>query len=40
VMEQAREDAVAWFAREGERGPLAGYLSQNWAQRFGLVGVG
>jgi len=40
VMEQARDDAAAWFTREGSGGALAAYLSQNWAQRFGLVGVG
>jgi ATP-dependent DNA helicase RecG len=40
VMEDARDDAAAWFTREGSRGALAAYLSQNWAQRFGLVGVG
>jgi ATP-dependent DNA helicase RecG len=40
VMEDARRAAVEWFAREGSRGPLAAYLSDHWAERFGLVGVG
>jgi hypothetical protein len=40
VMEEARRAAVEWFAREDSRGPLAAYLSEHWAERFGLVGVG
>ena len=40
VMEEARRAAVDWFAREDSRGPLAAYLSDHWAERFGLVGVG
>jgi ATP-dependent DNA helicase RecG len=39
IMEDARRDAVAWLDR-GESAPLVEYLSANWAERFGLAGVG
>jgi hypothetical protein len=39
-MEEARRDAVAWLDTGGAADPLVGYLSANWAARFGLVGVG
>jgi ATP-dependent DNA helicase RecG len=40
LMEEARRDAVAWLDTGGAADPLVGYLSANWAARFGLVGVG
>ena len=40
LMEEARRDAVAWLDTGGTADPLVGYLSANWAARFGLVGVG
>jgi ATP-dependent DNA helicase RecG len=39
LMEEARRDAVAHLDSEGA-GAFAEYLSNNWASRFGLVGVG
>lgn len=40
LMEEARREAVNWLDQpEGAR-PLVDYLSANWAERFGLVGVG
>jgi len=40
VMEDARQDALAWLADERRAAPLVEYLSANWAARFGLAGVG
>jgi ATP-dependent DNA helicase RecG len=40
VMEDARRDAVTWIDETGGAAALAEYLSQHWAERFGLVGVG
>jgi ATP-dependent DNA helicase RecG len=40
LMETARREAVAWLDREGPSAPLARDLSDGWATRFGLVGVG
>ena len=40
LMEEARRDAVAWVDETGAAGPLATYLGETWAPRFGLVGVG
>jgi len=39
LMEEARREAVAYLDSDGA-GAFAGYLSSNWAARFGLVGVG
>jgi ATP-dependent DNA helicase RecG len=40
VMEDARQDALAWLDDERRAAPLVEYLSANWAARFGLAGVG
>jgi len=40
VMEDARREAAEWIDGHAESAALAGYLRANWAQRFGLVGVG
>jgi len=40
LMDQARVAAVQWMERESAQAPLVGYLSEHWATRFGLVGVG
>ena len=40
LMDEARRDAVAWLDSGGSSDPLVLYLSENWATRFGLVGVG
>ena len=39
LMEDARREAVAWLDSAGAQ-PLVDFLSANWSQRFGLVGVG
>jgi hypothetical protein len=38
-MEQARRDAIAWLDQPASA-PIVEYLSRNWADRFGLAGVG
>jgi len=40
LMEDARRAAVSWLDDEAKAAPLVSYLSTNWAERFGLVGVG
>ncbi|HUF47830.1 MAG TPA: ATP-dependent DNA helicase RecG [Vicinamibacterales bacterium] len=40
LMEEARRAAVAWLDDPAASAALVDYLSANWAQRFGLVGVG
>jgi ATP-dependent DNA helicase RecG len=40
LMEEAREAAVGWFRARPDGGSLAGFLTDRWAQRFGLVGIG
>jgi ATP-dependent DNA helicase RecG len=40
LMEEARREAVNWLDDAGRAGELVQYLSANWAQRFGLVGIG
>ena len=40
LMEEARREAVAWLDADNGAQSLVQYLSANWAQRFGLVGVG
>ncbi len=40
LMEEARRAAVAWLDDESRARPLIDYLSAQWAERFGLVGVG
>jgi len=40
VMEEARREAVAWLDEDGADRSLVDYLTDNWAVRFGLVGVG
>jgi ATP-dependent DNA helicase RecG len=40
VMEDARREAAEWIDGHAESAALVGYLRANWAQRFGLVGVG
>jgi ATP-dependent DNA helicase RecG len=40
LMEEARREAVAWLDEGGAARPLVEYLTANWAERFGLVGVG
>jgi ATP-dependent DNA helicase RecG len=40
LMESARREAIAWLDREGPATPLARELSETWAARFGLAGVG
>jgi ATP-dependent DNA helicase RecG len=40
ILEEAREDAIAWLDDDRQAAPLRDYLSANWAARFGLAGVG
>jgi ATP-dependent DNA helicase RecG len=40
LMEEARREAVSWLDDHSRAQPLVAYLSANWAQRFGLVGIG
>ena len=40
LMDQARVAAIQWMERDSGQAPLVGYLSEHWATRFGLVGVG
>jgi ATP-dependent DNA helicase RecG len=40
LMEEARREAVTCLDDPAAAGPLAKYLSQHWAERFGLVEVG
>ncbi len=40
LMEEARREAITWLDEPTRAQPLVDYLSANWAQRFGLVGVG
>ena len=40
LMEEARREAVAWLDADNGAQSLVQYLSANWTQRFGLVGVG
>ena len=40
LMEDARRTATAWLDQAGGEAPLVSYLADNWATRFGLVGVG
>ena len=40
LLEEAREEAVAWLEDDRQAAPLREYLSANWAARFGLAGVG
>jgi ATP-dependent DNA helicase RecG len=40
LMDEARVEAERWMAEEGDASPLTSYLTANWANRFGLVGVG
>jgi hypothetical protein len=39
-MEEARRGGVKWLDESGPAAALGEYLSQHWAERFGLVGVG
>jgi ATP-dependent DNA helicase RecG len=40
ILEDAREEAVAWLDDDSRAAPLREYLSAHWAARFGLAGVG
>jgi hypothetical protein len=40
LMEEARREAVQWLDEPARARPLVEFLSANWAQRFGLVGIG
>jgi ATP-dependent DNA helicase RecG len=40
LMEEARREAVQWLDEPTRARPLVEFLSANWAQRFGLVGIG
>jgi ATP-dependent DNA helicase RecG len=40
LMEEARRAAVRWLDSHEQATPLVGYLTANWATRFGLVAVG
>jgi hypothetical protein len=40
LMDHARVAAIQWMERDSGQAPLVGYLSEHWATRFGLVGVG
>jgi ATP-dependent DNA helicase RecG len=40
LMEEARRAAVRWLDEHEQTTPLVGYLTANWAARFGLVAVG
>jgi ATP-dependent DNA helicase RecG len=40
ILEEAREEAIAWLDDDRQAAPLRDYLSANWAARFGLAGVG
>jgi ATP-dependent DNA helicase RecG len=40
LMEEARRAAVDWLDRHAEGAPLVEYLSDHWAARFGLAGIG
>lgn len=40
LMEEARRAAVRWLDEHERTTPLVGYLTANWAARFGLVAVG
>ncbi|MCR4374491.1 MAG: ATP-dependent DNA helicase RecG [Acidobacteria bacterium] len=40
MMEEARREAVNWLDDPARSKPLVEFLSANWAQRFGLVGIG
>jgi ATP-dependent DNA helicase RecG len=40
LMEEARRAAVRWLDAHERTTPLVGYLTANWATRFGLVAVG
>jgi ATP-dependent DNA helicase RecG len=40
LMEEARRAAVRWLDAHEQATPLVGYLTANWATRFGLVAVG
>jgi ATP-dependent DNA helicase RecG len=40
LMEEARRDATAWLDQDGAERALRGYLSREWAERFGLIEVG
>jgi ATP-dependent DNA helicase RecG len=40
LMEEARRAAVRWLDEHETATPLVGYLTANWAARFGLVAVG
>jgi len=39
-MDKARREAISWLDDHSRAQPLVAYLSANWAQRFGLVGIG
>jgi ATP-dependent DNA helicase RecG len=40
LMDTARLEAERWMAEESGASALTSYLTDNWASRFGLVGVG
>jgi ATP-dependent DNA helicase RecG len=40
IMEDAREEAVAWLARGAAAQPIVDHVRATWERRFGLVGVG
>ncbi|MEO7190527.1 MAG: ATP-dependent DNA helicase RecG [Vicinamibacterales bacterium] len=40
VMEEARREAALWLEEGSGADQLETYVTANWAQRFGLVGVG
>jgi ATP-dependent DNA helicase RecG len=40
LMEEARRAAVSWLDDDARARPLIDYLSAQWAERFGLVGIG
>jgi ATP-dependent DNA helicase RecG len=40
LMEAARVEAERWMEQESGSSSLTSYLTANWANRFGLVGVG
>ena len=40
LMEDARRAAIAWLDTGSEARPLVAYLTEHWAERFGLVAVG
>ncbi len=40
IMEDARDEAIAWLARGAAAQPVIEHVRATWERRFGLVGVG